>query len=520
MRRAQIDCDTAGTADAVNHSDYGTVRGLEMLDFAKLAIPQRALNLQSEFAMAHSITDPSPASVEENCPAFASGCPFSSTKDEAKVSSISKCPFFSEGCLFKGTSNVHHLRTMLESSIPASHLHHDSPLKENVISMFKFIHDASVAKKNVLGAACPVFSTSCPFKTIMVNDRALVDELEVRSWAVFAADDDEKQSPVGDDQLAKSLKYGTKKSHREAENVHFVREFIKGRINKDIYKIMVAMLYYIYSELEALMRDAAAKDDSIVAPLHYPVELERTDALMVDLEFYYGPNWRDIIPAPSIATQEYMDRLRFVGKTSPALLVAHAYTRYMGDLSGGQILRRTAIKAMRLENGNGTAFYDFPHIQTSHKAFKDMYRRTLNTLPVTHDVSRQLVQEANVAFVLNMKVFEELDVLGGFNTVENQRGEAVLRRRQLTMAGEQQPAASTMDSVCPFASMMGQPGIKELAIKYHRDELTADEFAHLKAEVDALKATRCAMWLKTYALSVVAVGVAIAVGAMMHASVC
>lgn len=50
------------------------------------------------------------------------------------------------------------------------------------------------------------------------------------------------------------------------------------------------------------------------------------------------PNCRtDVIAGPSPCTLEYMNRIRAVGRDAPELLVAHAYTRYLGDLSGGQV---------------------------------------------------------------------------------------------------------------------------------------------------------------------------------------
>jgi len=41
-------------------------------------------------------------------------------------------------------------------------------------------------------------------------------------------------------------------------------------------------------------------------------------------------------------------------------LIAHSYTRYIGDLSGGQILG-IAERAMN-SDGQGTAFYEFKDI--------------------------------------------------------------------------------------------------------------------------------------------------------------
>ncbi|CAK4100174.1 unnamed protein product [Aphanomyces euteiches] len=449
-------------------------------------------------------------SLDEACPAFTTGCPFAESTSKAVAS---QCPFFAEGCPFKNVHEVHDLYTSLETSMPESHLKTGTDIRAKVLSMFKYIHEASSKKKEEMGR-CPVFSTTCPFKTIMVNGRPLMDELEIRTWAIFVDENDSSVSPSG--HLAEDLKYGTKKSHREAENVHFIREFIKGRIQKDVYKVMVAMMYYIYEALEEMLRHAA--NDAVISCLHFPDELERFESLQRDLAYYYGDNWQEVMPPPSKATKEYVARLYFIGRNQPALLVAHAYTRYMGDLSGGQILKRTAIKAMGLDGTNGTAFYDFQNITSSHKVFKDKYRQALNSLTISDDVGEKLVQEANVAFLLNMKVFEELDVLSGFNTEEQQIADAVLRRRQERQAEPEVDTTSRSGGVCPFAKMIGQPGIQEFAMKYHGDDLNAEEFAQLKAQVDAIAAAKRASWLKTFVVPFTVLSLAVAIGFVQFVS--
>ena len=65
----------------------------------------------------------------------------------------------------------------------------------------------------------------------------------------------------------------------------------------------------------------------------------------------------------------------------------HNYMRvcwtWLGDLSGGQILKRVAIKAMQLpKEGPGTQFYDFPLIPNA-KTFKNTYRKALDDTKVT-----------------------------------------------------------------------------------------------------------------------------------------
>ncbi|MCS6782393.1 MAG: heme oxygenase (biliverdin-producing) [Gloeomargarita sp. SKYBB_i_bin120] len=204
-------------------------------------------------------------------------------------------------------------------------------------------------------------------------------------------------------QLALALREGTKKAHTMAENVGFVRCFLKGVVEKESYRKLVANFYFVYGALEAAM--ARHREHPVVGPIYFP-ELVRQPALEKDLAFYYGPQWREEIQL-SPAGQTYVQRIEEVAQTQPELLVAHAYTRYLGDLSGGQLLKKIAQNALNLGE-EGVAFYRFERIP-DEKAFKAHYRRTLDSLPVDKDMVNAIVQEANHAFGLNMRMFRELE---------------------------------------------------------------------------------------------------------------
>ncbi|MEN9214383.1 MAG: heme oxygenase (biliverdin-producing) [Gloeomargarita sp. DG02_4_bins_56] len=204
-------------------------------------------------------------------------------------------------------------------------------------------------------------------------------------------------------QLALALREGTKKAHTMAENVGFVRCFLKGVVEKESYRKLVANFYFVYGALEAAM--AEHREHPVVGPLYF-TELVRQPALERDLAFYYGCQWREAIQI-SPAGQIYVNRIEELSRTRPELLVAHAYTRYLGDLSGGQILKKIAQNAMNLGE-EGVAFYRFEQI-SDEKAFKARYREILDTLPVDEATVRAIVDEANAAFALNMKMFQELE---------------------------------------------------------------------------------------------------------------
>jgi heme oxygenase len=203
------------------------------------------------------------------------------------------------------------------------------------------------------------------------------------------------------------LREGTKHSHTAAENTAFVKCFLKGVVEKSFFRKLIADLYFVYSALEAELQYHCT--DPAIAKIYFP-ELNRKESLEKDLAFYYGENWQDRI-VPSEAGRVYVNRIREVADTAPALLVAHAYTRYMGDLSGGQALKNIARSAMNLPSDRGTAFYEFEQIPTveAKRAFKEKYRQALDSLPIDEETIQRIVDEANYAFALNRDVFHELE---------------------------------------------------------------------------------------------------------------
>ncbi|MBF2086168.1 heme oxygenase (biliverdin-producing) [Thermoleptolyngbya sp. C42_A2020_037] len=204
--------------------------------------------------------------------------------------------------------------------------------------------------------------------------------------------------------LASKLREGTKKSHSMAENTGFVACFLKGTVEPTSYRKLVANLYFVYSAMEEEMQ--RHREHPLLSHLYFP-ELNRKASLEKDLTYYFGSNWRDQV-APSTAAQDYVARIREVSNEAPELLISHLYTRYLGDLSGGQILKKIAQNAMNLSEGQGTSFYEFEQIP-DEKAFKVMYRDRLDSLPVDEATADRIVDEANAAFGMNMSMFKELE---------------------------------------------------------------------------------------------------------------
>ncbi len=130
--------------------------------------------------------------------------------------------------------------------------------------------------------------------------------------------------------LATKLREGTKKAHTMAENVGFVKCFLKGTVEKNSYRKLIGNFYFVYSAMEEEME--RHRQHPILSKIYFQ-QLNRQRSLEQDLSYYYGANWREQI-ALSPAGEVYVQRIREISETSPELLIAHSYTRYIDDLSG------------------------------------------------------------------------------------------------------------------------------------------------------------------------------------------
>ena len=205
--------------------------------------------------------------------------------------------------------------------------------------------------------------------------------------------------------LALALDDGTRKSHSVAENTAFVTGFFRGIATKAAFSQLVTSLYFVYVAMEDAFD---VSTDPSVRALDYPA-LRRKAALEEDMAYYFGDDWRSTV-RPSVATAKYVRRVEEVAAKDPYLLVAHMYTRYLGDLFGGQMMGGMARRSLDLDDGAGTRFYEFDEIPTSStKTFIEEWYEQLNTLELSDAQKEAIVHEGNLVFALNIEVFEELE---------------------------------------------------------------------------------------------------------------
>ncbi|WP_329398356.1 biliverdin-producing heme oxygenase [Streptomyces melanogenes] len=200
------------------------------------------------------------------------------------------------------------------------------------------------------------------------------------------------------------IRTASHEQHTEAENSGFMSALLGGRLGVDAYARYTEQLWFVYQALEE--GAGALRNDPVAGPFIRP-ELMRTASLERDLTHLRGAAWeRGVSPLPS--TRAYAARVRECAVTWPAGYVAHHYTRYLGDLSGGQIIRDRAERTWGFaRKGDGVRFYVFEAI-SNPAAFKRGYRELLDAVDVDELEKQRVVEECRRAFALNTAVFREL----------------------------------------------------------------------------------------------------------------
>ncbi|MFJ9741386.1 heme oxygenase (biliverdin-producing) [Streptomyces sp. NPDC101166] len=206
------------------------------------------------------------------------------------------------------------------------------------------------------------------------------------------------------DSFSTVIRAASHEQHVEAETSTFMSDLLGGRLAVDAYTRYTEQLWFVYEALEA---EAGRLASDPVAGAFIRPELFRRAALERDLAHLRGPDWRAGVSALP-ATRAYAERVRECAERWPAGYVAHHYTRYLGDLSGGQIIRDRAEKAWGFERkGDGVRFYVFEEIGNP-AAFKRGYRELLDAVRADDLEKQRVVAECGNAFALNTAVFRAL----------------------------------------------------------------------------------------------------------------
>ena len=196
----------------------------------------------------------------------------------------------------------------------------------------------------------------------------------------------------------KTLRRATFEIHEQARESIYMDALFGERLDLAHYATLVAQYRHIYAALE----DGADRlaDHPVVGGFAVD-ELRRMPAIEADLAFLGHAD-----PTPLPATAAYAARIRECVETWPAGWVAHHYTRYLGDIAGGQAVG-TLLRRHYGLTGDGNRFYDFTDLGPA-VPFRARYRALLDGAGWDAAERDRVVEESRHAFGLNVAMFAEL----------------------------------------------------------------------------------------------------------------
>tara|TARA_B100001248_G_scaffold87993_1_gene64633 strand:+ start:283 stop:825 length:543 start_codon:yes stop_codon:yes gene_type:complete len=174
-----------------------------------------------------------------------------------------------------------------------------------------------------------------------------------------------------------SLKELTYEHHRNAERQKFVKVLMSGNIPPKQYAEFLYNQYVAYNILEV-----CAMAQGVLNGLP---DIRRAPKLLEDFQELWGKDAEPPKPKPSI--QKYVDHIMSI-KEDPEKLMAHIYTRHMGDLSGGQMIKKKIPGAGKLYMFEGDT-----------DSLKTAIRSKLND---------NMADEAKVCFEYATELFKEM----------------------------------------------------------------------------------------------------------------
>ncbi|TFK52511.1 heme oxygenase [Heliocybe sulcata] len=220
------------------------------------------------------------------------------------------------------------------------------------------------------------------------------------------------------------LRTGTHDAHVSLEHSKGAGWLVRGELDRDEYVRFLIILWHVYDALETGLNQHAS--NPVLSPSYNPTLLSRTAALASDISHFLSvpaSSWQShplakaLLSSPPEPLSAYTARLATLSTAQPHLLLAHAYVRYLGDLSGGQTIKRRVAKAYGLDDDRGLEFYAFhqPGSGTATgslgdmKRIKEWYRDAMNSgVGDDQQLKSALLQEANTAFTLNAGLFSVL----------------------------------------------------------------------------------------------------------------
>ena len=182
--------------------------------------------------------------------------------------------------------------------------------------------------------------------------------------------------------------------HKNAERQQFVKLLLSGTIDEKLYATYLYNQLKCYSKLEQYCLESSLFLDTLNLP--------RAEHIFYD----YRALWGDIgtPPIETESTKAYVKHLDTI-RGENEKLYAHVYVRHLGDLSGGQMIKRKTPGPNR--------YYIFKHGEA--KEYKRIVKERVESYLNLYEVN--VLPEAIFCFESATKLFKEMYDLGKTNQV-------------------------------------------------------------------------------------------------------
>ncbi|OIH93818.1 heme oxygenase (biliverdin-producing) [Curtobacterium sp. MCBA15_001] len=199
------------------------------------------------------------------------------------------------------------------------------------------------------------------------------------------------------------LRLRARRTHGVAGRTDFLDALRGGHCDVADYADLLGQYAFVYDAIERAAERMA--DHPVVSPF-VTSQLTRMPAIRADLEYLVGPDWSELV-CPTPATTAYVRRLNEVAAQWPGGFVAHHYTRYLGDLSGGRAMSATLSQQFGFDT-NGVLFWIFDQL-ADPASFEDTYREQLDAAPWDDAERERVLAEVELASALDDGLLAELD---------------------------------------------------------------------------------------------------------------
>lgn len=175
-----------------------------------------------------------------------------------------------------------------------------------------------------------------------------------------------------------SLKELTLEKHKQAETTNFMKAVFAKKLSNDMWADFTYQKSLIYNAIEGIAGAQGILNN-------FPSDIRKTHNLYLDYKGMTGGDIKHAYRQPTIDYYQYLLRL----DNNSRKIVAHLYTWHMGDLYGGQMIKK-------LVPGPHTAL-----------DFKDPENLKYKIRELLDD---SLADEANLAFDWAIKIFNDYNV--------------------------------------------------------------------------------------------------------------